>query len=272
MKININKKISLANNLPLSVIAGPCVIESKKQAFEIAKVLKDICGELKINYIFKASYDKANRSSINSFRGPGIDEGLDILAEIKDTYKLPVLTDVHCTHDVEKVAKIVDIIQIPAFLCRQTDLVVACAKTGLPVNVKKAQFLSPEDMGQVINKMKPFTNKISLTERGTSFGYKNLVVDYRSLEIMKDFGCPVIFDATHSVQRPGGLGTSSGGDRQYVLPLAKAACAVGVSALFIEVAKNPAKALSDGANSVDFKMFKNMLNQVTKIDKLVKGF
>ena len=271
MKINITKKISLANDLPLSVIAGPCVIESRKQAFDLAEKLKEICSKEKINFIFKASYDKANRSSLNSFRGPGIDDGLKILSEIKKEFNIPVLTDVHCTHDVEKVAKVVDIIQIPAFLCRQTDLVVECAKTGLPVNVKKGQFLAPEDMVQVINKISKFNNKISLTERGASFGYRNLVVDYRAIEIMKQFGYPVIFDATHSVQKPGGLGTSSGGDRQFVFPLAKAACAVGVSALFMEVHQNPNKALSDGANSVDLKTFKSILNQTKKIDYLVKG-
>ncbi len=272
IKINITKRISLANNLPLSVIAGPCVIESRRQVFDLAKKIKDICLKKKINFIFKASYDKANRSSINSFRGPGLIEGLKILGEIKKELKVPVLTDVHCTHDVEKVAQVVDIIQIPAFLCRQTDLVVECAKTGLPVNVKKGQFLAPEDMAQVVNKISKFNNKISLTERGASFGYRNLVVDYRSIEIMKQFGYPVIFDATHSVQKPGGLGTASGGDRQYVLPLAKAASAVGVSALFVEVHQNPDKALSDGANSVDLDMFKSMIRQTKKIDNLVKGF
>ena len=272
MKINITEKITLANNLPLSVIAGPCVIESKKQAFDLAKNLKDICLKEKINFIFKASYDKANRSSINSFRGPGLVEGLKILGEIRKELNIPVLTDVHCTHDVERVAQVVDVIQIPAFLCRQTDLVVECAKTGLPVNVKKGQFLAPEDMVQVINKILKFNNKISITERGASFGYRNLVVDYRAIEIMKQFGYPVIFDATHSVQKPGGFGTASGGDRQYVLPLAKAASAIGVSALFVEVHKNPEKALSDGANSIDLNMFKLMINQTKKIDKLVKGF
>lgn len=270
IKIKLKNSITISNNSPLSVITGPCVIESKKQTFDLAKKLKDICSKAKINFVFKASYDKANRSSINSYRGPGIDEGLDILAEIKKELKVPVLTDVHCCCDVKKVAQVVDIIQIPAFLCRQTDLVVECAKSGLPVNVKKGQFLAPEDMIQVVNKMKGFTNNISLTERGTSFGYRNLVVDYRAIEIMKQFRYPVIFDATHSVQRPGGLGFASGGDRQYVLPLAKAACAVGVAALFVEVHQNPEKALSDGANSVDLNMFKNMLNKVIKIDEIVK--
>ncbi len=271
IKINIKKQFEISNNLPLSIIAGPCVIESKKQAFGLAKQLKDICLKEKINFIFKASYDKANRSSIDSYRGPGIKEGLLILKEIREKLKVPVLTDVHCTRDVQMVAQVVDVIQIPAFLCRQTDLVVACAKTGLPVNVKKGQFLAPEDMKQVINKMNKYNNKISLTERGASFGYRNLVVDFRSIEIMRKFGYPVIFDATHSVQRPGGFGTSSAGDRQFVLPLAKAATAIGIAALFLEVHKNPNKALSDGANSIDIKTFKALLKQVKQIDMLVKG-
>ncbi len=271
-KINISNKFELANNLSLSIIAGPCVIENKKETFDLAKKLKEICLEKEINFVFKASYDKANRSSADSYRGPGIDEGLEILSEIKEKLNVPVLTDVHKINDVEKVAKVVDIIQIPAFLCRQTDLVVECAKSGVPVNVKKGQFMAPEDMLQVINKIKRFNNKISLTERGVSFGYRNLIVDYRSLEIMKMFGYPVIFDATHSVQRPGGLGNKSGGDRQFVPTLAKAATAVGVAALFMEVHKNPDKALSDGANSVDLKMFKTMINQIVKIDKLIKDF
>jgi len=269
--LKIKDNIKIANNLPLSVIAGPCVIESKKQAFETALKLKQICNKLKINFIFKASYDKANRSSINSYRGPGLETGLEILKEIKETLKVPVLTDVHCCQDVNKVAEVVDIIQIPAFLCRQTDLITACAKTQIPVNIKKGQFLAPDDCQQIINKIKAFkNNKISLTERGSSFGYRNLVVDFRSIEIMKQTGYPVIFDATHSVQKPGGLGSASGGDRQFVLPLAKAAVAVGVAALFLEVHKNPDKALSDGANSVDLKMFKNILKEVIKIDKIVK--
>lgn len=269
--LKIKNNITIANNLPVSVIAGPCVIESKKQAFETAVKLKQICNRLKVNFIFKASYDKANRSSINSFRGPGLEKGLSILKEIKEILNVPVLTDVHCCQDVNKVAKIVDIIQIPAFLCRQTDLIAACAKTQIPVNIKKGQFLAPEDCTQIINKMKAFkNNKISLTERGSSFGYRNLVVDFRSIEIMKQTGYPVIFDATHSVQKPGGLGSASGGDRQFVLPLAKAATAVGVAALFMEVHKNPSKALSDGANSVDFKMFENILKEIIKIDKIIK--
>ncbi|MFA7073839.1 MAG: 3-deoxy-8-phosphooctulonate synthase [Endomicrobiaceae bacterium] len=270
-EIKINKKITISNNLPLSVIAGPCIIESKDKAFSIAKKLKEICSELKVNFIFKASYDKANRSSIDSFRGPGLEKGLAILSYIKNTLKVPVITDVHCTYDVAKVAEVADFIQIPAFLCRQTDLVIACAKTNLPVNVKKGQFLAPEDTLQIIKKIKSCkNNKISLTERGSSFGYRNLVVDFRSVEIMKTFGYPVIFDATHSVQKPGGFGTSTGGDRKFVFPLAKAAAAVGIAALFVEVHPNPEKALSDGANSIDFKMFKNIMQEVIKIDRVVK--
>ncbi len=272
MKVKIANKIELANNLPVSVIAGPCVIENKKETFDLAEHLKEICLRENINFIFKASYDKANRSSIDSYRGPGIDKGLEILAEVKESLKVPVLTDVHCVRDVQKTASVVDVIQIPAFLCRQTDLVVECAKTKIPVNVKKGQFLAPEDMEQVINKIKKFNNNISLTERGVSFGYKNLVVDYRSIEIMKQFDYPVIFDATHSVQKPGGLGNASGGDRQYVLPLARAAAAVGVAAVFAEVHKNPEKALSDGANSLDLKMFETLVKQIKNIDKLIKSF
>ncbi|WP_413852686.1 3-deoxy-8-phosphooctulonate synthase [Candidatus Ruminimicrobium bovinum] len=270
-QLKIRKNLIISNDLPLSVIAGPCVIESKKQAFETAIKLKSVCEHLKINFIFKCSYDKANRSSINSYRGPGLEKGLKILKEIKETLNIPVLTDVHCSYDVKPVAEVVDIIQIPAFLCRQTDLIAACAKTNIPVNIKKGQFLAPQDCEQIINKIKFFkNNKISLTERGSSFGYRNLVVDFRAIEIMKQTGYPVIFDATHSVQKPGGLGNASGGDRQFVTALAKAACAIGVAALFLEVHKNPDKALSDGANSVNFKMFEDILKQVIPIDKLVK--
>jgi len=272
MKIKITDKIIISNDLPLSVIAGPCVIETAGRTLDIAQRLKEICALLKVNFIFKASYDKANRSSIDSFRGPGLEKGLEILSKIKNTLKIPVLTDVHCVNDVKAVSQVADIIQIPAFLCRQTDLVTACAKTGLAVNVKKGQFLAPEDTEQIINKIKACNNnKFSLTERGSSFGYRNLVVDFRAVEIMKSFGCPVIFDATHSVQKPGGLGTKSGGDRQFVLPLAKAAAAVGVAALFMEVHTNPDKALSDSANSLDLKSFQNIMSQVIKIDKAVKA-
>jgi 2-dehydro-3-deoxyphosphooctonate aldolase (KDO 8-P synthase) len=226
---------------------------------------------MKIPLIFKSSYDKANRSSISSYRGPGIEEGLKILARVKKELGLPVITDVHTDEQAKIAAETVDMIQIPAFLSRQTDLIKACALTGKPVNIKKGQFLAPQDMDNAVKKAESFGNdKISLTERGSSFGYHNLVVDFRSLEIMKETGCPVIFDATHSVQLPGGQGTKSGGDREFVMPLTKAACAVGIAALFLETHEHPDKALSDGANSVDLKYLKNILKQAASIDKAVK--
>ncbi|MDR3244332.1 MAG: 3-deoxy-8-phosphooctulonate synthase [Elusimicrobiota bacterium] len=268
--IQINK-IKIANNLPLAIIAGPCVIESRKHCLYLAAKLKDITSALDIPFIFKASYDKANRSSIDSFRGPGIKEGLDILAQIKKDLKIPVLTDVHTQEQAYQAAEIVDIIQIPAFLSRQTDLIKACSLTKIPVNVKKGQFLAPDDMINVIKKLEKFGNKdIMLTERGSTFGYHNLVVDFRGLEIMKQSAYPVIFDATHSVQLPGGAGNKSSGNREFVLPLSKAACAIGIAALFLEVHENPDKALSDSANSVNLKQFENILKITKKIDKAVK--
>lgn len=270
-KIKIGKSITIANNLPFVLIAGPCVIESEKHALGIAAKLKKLCAEMKIPFIFKASYDKANRSSISSYRGPGMEDGLRILSKIKKQLDLPVVTDVHTEEQAKIVSEVVDMIQIPAFLSRQTDLIKACALTGKPVNIKKGQFLAPEDMANVVKKAESFGNyKISLTERGASFGYHNLVVDFRGLEIMKETGCPVIFDATHSVQLPGGQGTKSGGNREFVMPLVKAACAVGVAALFLETHENPDKALSDGANSVSLKYLKTILKQATAIDKAVK--
>lgn len=262
-------RIALGNDRPMAFIAGNCIIESEKQAFETAAFLKSSASKLKVPFIFKASYDKANRSSIKSFRGPGIERGLEILGKIKKELYIPVLIDVHCKEDVVRVAEIADIIQIPAFLCRQTDLVLACAETGLPVNVKKGQFLAPEDMENIVEKIESTGNlNTILTERGTSFGYHNLVVDFRSVQTMKDAGCPVIFDATHSVQLPGGLGASTGGQREFVLPLAKAAVAVGVAGVFIEVHKDPSKALSDGANSLSLKDVPSFLKTLTKIDRL----
>lgn len=270
-KIKITDKITLSNDNPFVVIAGPCVIESEKHALNLAKKLKKITSDLKIPFIFKASYDKANRSSVCSYRGPGIEEGLNILSKIKKELKVPVLTDIHTEEQALRVAKVVDIIQIPAFLSRQTDLIKACAQTGKPVNIKKGQFLAPEDMFNVVAKVEKFGNKkISLTERGASFGYHNLVVDFRGLEIMKQSGYPVIFDATHSVQLPGGKGNKSGGNREFALPLSKAAAAVGIAALFLEVHENPDKALSDGANSVDLNYFKKILIETKAIDKVVK--
>lgn len=270
-KIKIGKNIILSNDLPLVVIAGPCVIESEKHTLQLAAKLKKITAEQKFPFIFKASYDKANRSSSLSYRGPGMEEGLKILAKVKKQLNIPVLTDVHTEEQAALAAEVVDMIQIPAFLSRQTDLIKACAQTGKPINIKKGQFLAPEDMFNVIKKAERFGNKqLSLTERGASFGYHNLVVDFRGLDIMKQSGYPVIFDATHSVQLPGGAGTKSAGNREFVMPLSKAAVAVGVAALFLETHENPDKALSDGANSVDLKYFENILEKAKPIDKAVK--
>lgn len=264
--------VTIGGNNPIALIAGPCVIESREICFEIAERVRAVCDELGIGYIFKASFDKANRMSIDSFRGPGIEKGLEILAAIKSKLGLPVLTDVHEVWQVERVAEVVDILQIPAFLCRQTDLVVAVAKAGKPVNFKKAQFMSPADMKTVADKAVSSGNSdILLTERGSSFGYGNLVVDMRGLVIMREIGYPVVFDATHSVQRPGGLGTASGGDPQFVPHLVRAACAVGIDALFIETHPNPSEALSDAATMIPLDTLKSVLAQAKALDAIVKG-
>ena len=235
----------------LILLAGPCVLEGFERNLKIGQRAKEIADKLGMPYIFKASFDKANRSSIKSYRGPGLVEGLKILAEIKRELNVPIVTDIHETYQAEQVAEVADILQIPAFLCRQTDLLIAAAKTGKAVNVKKAQFLSARDMINVVEKLRASgTEKILLTERGTSFGYNNLVVDMRGLPIMRGFNCPVIFDGTHSVQLPGGAGSSSGGQREFVEYLVRAACAVGVDGLFLEVHDNPAEGLSDGANMI----------------------
>ena len=248
------------------LIAGPCVIESEEQVLLIAAKMKEITEELGIPYTFKASFDKANRTSINSYRGPGIEEGLRILKKVKDTYNLPICTDIHEPWQAEKVAEVVDIIQIPAFLCRQTDLLVAAAKTGKCVNVKKAQFLAAWDMKNCVEKVRESGNhNVMLCERGTSFGYNTLVVDMTGLRVMKDFNVPVIFDATHSVQKPGGNGTSSGGNRQYVEYLAKAALAVGVDGLFMETHPDPDNAKSDGPNMVLLSEMKELLSKLQKV-------
>lgn len=248
------------------LIAGPCVIESEEQVLSIAAKMKEITGELGIPYTFKASFDKANRTSINSYRGPGIEEGLKILKKVKDTYNLPICTDIHEAWQAEKVAEVVDIIQIPAFLCRQTDLLVAAAKTGKCVNVKKAQFLAAWDMKNCVEKVRESGNdNVMLCERGTSFGYNTLVVDMTGLRVMKDFNVPVIFDATHSVQKPGGNGKSSGGNRQYVEYLAKAALAVGVDGLFMETHPDPDNAKSDGPNMVPLSEMKELLSKLQKV-------
>lgn len=264
--------ISISNTEPLVLISGPCVIENKSHTLKIAKKLKEITKRLKIPLIFKASYDKANRSSIYSYRGPGLDKGLDILQSVKEKLNIPVLSDVHNTNEVEPASGVLDIIQIPALLCRQTDLIVEVAKTKKPINVKKGQFMSPWEMKNIIEKIKKQGNeKILLTERGTTFGYNNLVVDMRSIYEMKKFSYPVIFDATHSVQLPGALGKISGGNKEHILPLAKAATAIGIAALYIEVHDNPKKALCDGIIATDLKDLPNILKKIKAIDNLVKS-
>lgn len=248
------------------LIAGPCVIESEDNVMLIAETVKSIAERLDLDYYFKASFDKANRTSISSYRGPGIDEGLRILQKVKDTYGLKIATDIHEPWQAEKVAEVADIIQIPAFLCRQTDLLVAAAKTGKLINVKKAQFLAPWDMKNVVKKLEESgNNHIMLCERGTSFGYNTLVVDMTGLVEMKKFGYPVVMDATHSVQKPGGKGNSTGGNREYIEPLAKAAIAAGADALFFEVHPDPDNALSDGPNMVKLNEFESLLQRVIKV-------
>lgn len=248
------------------LIAGPCVIETEKNVMLIAETVKDIAERLDLDYYFKASFDKANRTSISSYRGPGIDEGLRILQKVKDTYGLKIATDIHEPWQAEKVADVADIIQIPAFLCRQTDLLVAAAKTGKLINVKKAQFLAPWDMKNVVKKLEESgNNHIMLCERGTSFGYNTLVVDMTGIVEMKKLGYPVVMDATHSVQKPGGKGNATGGNREYVEPLAKAAIAAGADALFFEVHPDPDNALSDGPNMVKLNEFESLLQRVIKV-------
>ncbi|MCA6085220.1 3-deoxy-8-phosphooctulonate synthase [Candidatus Endomicrobiellum agilis] len=270
-QIKVGKNVILANDKPFVVIAGPCVIESEKHVLRLAENLKKITSELKIPFIFKASYDKANRSSCSSYRGPGVEEGLNILTKVKKELNLVVTTDVHNENQVPKAAQAVDFLQVPAFLSRQTDLLKACAITGKPVNIKKGQFLAPEDMFNIVKKVENFGNKnLALTERGTSFGYHNLIVDFRGLEIMKQTGYPVIFDTAHSVQLPGYHKTCSGGNREFILPLSKAAAAIGIAALFLEVHENPDKALSDASNSVDLKYFKQILRYTKVIDGVTK--
>jgi 2-dehydro-3-deoxyphosphooctonate aldolase (KDO 8-P synthase) len=257
---------------PLFLIAGPCVIESKQLAFDTAGALKELCAEFGIPFIYKSSYDKANRSSGKSFRGPGMDEGLDILAEVKKQIGVPVLTDVHTEDEIARVAAVVDVLQTPAFLCRQTNFIHAVARAGKPVNIKKGQFLAPWDMKNVVDKAREASgaDNIMVCERGVSFGYNNLVSDMRSLMVMRDTGCPVVFDATHSVQLPGGQGTASGGQREFVPVLARAAVASGVSGVFMETHPDPAKALSDGPNAWPLGLMKELLSMLKELDALVK--
>ena len=256
---------------PLALLAGPCVLEGLERSLYIGRDIKAITQRLGIPYVFKASFDKANRSAFNSFRGPGMEKGLEILAQIKKELDVPVITDIHTEAQAKPVAEVVDILQIPAFLCRQTDLVYQASLTGKPVNVKKGQFLSPKDMRNVVDKILEGGNSnILLTERGASFGYNNLVVDMRSFPIMRSFGYPVVFDATHSVQIPGGLGTASSGNREYVEYLTRAAVGAGVDALFMEVHDNPEEALSDGPNMVYLDKLEDLLKDALSIYNIVR--
>ncbi|MEY3200467.1 MAG: hypothetical protein RIR70_17 [Pseudomonadota bacterium] len=260
-------------NQPFFLIAGPCVIESRELAFETAGMLKELCASLSIPFIYKSSFDKANRSSGKSYRGPGRDAGLKILADVKREIGVPVLTDVHEIDEIEEVASVVDVLQTPAFLCRQTDFINAVAASGKPVNIKKGQFLAPGDMKNVVDKAREANggaDTIMVCERGVSFGYNNLVSDMRSLSIMRETGCPVVFDATHSVQLPGGQGASSGGQREFVPVLARAAVAVGVAGLFMETHPNPASALSDGPNAWPLTKMKALLETLKAIDGITK--
>jgi 2-dehydro-3-deoxyphosphooctonate aldolase (KDO 8-P synthase) len=263
--------IEIGGNGPLVLIAGPCVIESEDQIRKTVEGLKEITSEINIPFIFKSSYDKANRTSVKSYRGPGLEKGLKILEKVKGEFDIPLLIDVHRIEEVDPVSKVADILQVPAFLCRQTDLIISIARTGKPVNVKKGQFLAPWDMKNVIEKIESTGNKnILLTERGSCFGYNNLVVDMKSLPIMRSFGYPVVFDATHSVQKPGGRGTATGGEREYVPFLAQAAVATGIDGLFLEVHPDPEEALSDGPNMIRLSRVRELLEKLIRIDRIIK--
>jgi len=270
--VNISNQVTIGGGDPLVLIAGPCVIESREHALTLGEKIAAVARSAGLPYIFKASFDKANRSSGKSYRGPGMDEGLGVLAEVREQLGVPVLTDVHTEEQIPAVAQVVDILQIPAFLSRQTDFLLAAARTGKAVNVKKGQFLAPWDMKNVVEKVLSVGNeKVLLTERGASFGYNNLVSDMRSLAVMREFGYPVIFDATHSVQLPGGLGAASGGQRQFIAPLARAAAATGIDALFVETHENPDQALSDGPNNLPLEQLGQLLNQVQRIDEVLRS-
>jgi len=265
--------VRIGGNQPLFLIAGPCVIESEDHALNLAEQLVEITSRAKVPFVFKASYDKANRSSEQSYRGPGLTEGLRILKKIKERFGVPILTDVHETSQVSPVAEVADVLQIPAFLSRQTDLLVAAGKTGRVVNLKKGQFLSPWEMSNAVEKVtKTGNDRIFLTERGASFGYQNLVVDMRSFPIMRKTGCPVVFDVTHSVQLPGGAGKSSGGQPEFIEPLARAGVAVGVDGIFLEVHENPAKALSDGTNALPLAELPALLGILKQVAVLVRAW
>ena len=255
---------------PFLFIAGPCVLESAELAREVAAALKEIAGRLAISFVFKSSFDKANRTSLDSYRGPGLDEGLKILAGIRQDYNVPVISDIHETQQVDAVSTVLDVLQIPAFLCRQTDLLVAAARSGKAINLKKGQFVSPWDMANAVNKIRASGNRnMMLCERGFALGYNNLVVDMRSLPVMRSLGCPVIFDATHSVQLPGGAGGSSGGQREFIPPLARAAVAAGLDGIFMEVHPRPEKALCDGPNSMPLDRVESLLQTLLQIHAVV---
>ena len=272
-KFKLNDEITFGNKeTPFVLLSGPCALEERDRVLRIAEGIKKITDKLGIPYVFKASYDKANRSSIDSYRGPGLEDGLKLLSEVKDRFELPLLSDVHTVEQAKIAGEVLDIVQVPAFLSRQTDLVVAAGETGKIVNVKKGQFLAPWDIEQVVKKIESTGNeKIILTERGVSFGYNNLVVDMRSLPRMKETGYPVVFDATHSVQLPGGQGEKSGGEREYVPHLTRAACGVGIDALFMEVHDNPDVAKSDSATMIPLADLESILKEALAIDKVVKG-
>jgi len=264
--------IEIGNDLPFVLLAGPCVIEGESFTLEVAESLRGIAAKCGIPFVFKSSFDKANRTSVDGFRGPGMEEGLRILQRVKDELGVPVITDVHTPEQAKEVAKVADILQTPAFLCRQTDFIQTVAKTGKPVNIKKGQFLAPWDMPHVLEKAKATGNSdIMLCDRGTSFGYNSLVSDFRSLMVMAETGAPVVFDATHSVQQPGGLGGATGGNREFVPGLSRAAVAVGVAALFMEVHPNPDEALSDGPNSIRLDELEGLLNQLSQLDRVAKS-
>ncbi len=264
-------KIRIGKGNPLALIAGPCVIESEEITLTTAKKLKEICDRLGISLIFKSSYDKANRTSGSSFRGPGMDQGLKMLSDVKKKFSIPVMSDVHSVDEVRPASEVLDALQIPAFLCRQTDLILSSSRTGKPVNIKKGQFLAPWDVKNIIEKFTSTGNqKLLITERGTSFGYHNLIVDFRGFPVIRSFGYPLLFDATHSLQLPGGQGSSSGGQREFASPLARAAVATGVDGLFIEVHPDPAQALSDASTMVPLQEIEGLLQQTKALHDMVR--
>ena len=260
------RSVKVGSGQPLLLIGGPCALESEELARQVAGTMKEICDRLKLSYVFKASFDKANRTSLDSYRGPGIEEGLEILSRIREEFEVPVVSDIHAPSQAGVAAEVLDILQIPAFLCRQTDLLAAASATGKPINLKKGQFVSPWDMKNAVNKVRGAGKSgVMLVERGACFGYNNLVVDFRSLPVMQSFDCPVIYDATHSVQLPGGAGGSSDGQREFIAPLTRAAVAAGIDGLFMEIHPQPEKALCDGPNSMPLDNIEEFLRQIVRI-------